>query len=188
VESVLLARCKESRVVPVQDRNAAVPRLVNLTRVNQKLLKLFTICSHSSKFPRYSEIRVCHQPITALDISFLFGACQDNYRDCLQVGVCLDACQNFTAMYFRQIQVEQDDIGAGRNEIASVVSQKIHGLSAVSHHVKTRSGIDFTNISRISRMSPSLSSTSRISIGTVLLFSDSIARLRRRANGGRDRP
>src|SRR5271169_7127020 len=47
-------------------------------------------------------------------------------------------------MYFWQIQVQQDDIGARRNQIASLVSQKIHGLSSVGNHVQTRRRIDFS--------------------------------------------
>ena len=58
-------------------------------------------------------------------------------------GVGLDARQNFTAMQFWQIQLEQDDMWARRDEIASLVLQKIHGLSAVSHYVQPRSWIDF---------------------------------------------
>src|SRR5277367_3525327 len=93
---------------------------------------------------RFSEIRVGHQLIAALDISFILGACQNNYRDRLQVWVCFDARQNFTPMQFWQIQVQQDDIGARRIEIASLVLQKIHSLSTITHHVKTRGGIDFS--------------------------------------------
>ena len=43
----------ESRVGSTQDGNAACSRFGNLTSVNQKLLRLITICSHSSKFPGF---------------------------------------------------------------------------------------------------------------------------------------
>jgi hypothetical protein len=53
--------------------------------------------------PRFSQIRVCPQLITGLDIRFRLGTCQNNHGDRLQVGVCLDPGQNFAAVQFWQI-------------------------------------------------------------------------------------
>ena len=60
----------------------------------------------------------------------------------MQGLVLLDVSQHFAAIHFREIQVQQDQIGTRRLGLRSLASQEGHGLYPVGSHVQLDQWID----------------------------------------------
>jgi hypothetical protein len=61
----------------------------------------------------FSEIAVRLQLITFCDVSFRIGGGQDHGGDGFQALVFLDLSENLAAIHFGEVQIQQDEIGAG---------------------------------------------------------------------------
>ncbi len=61
---------------------------------------------------------------------------QHDHRDVSQLGVSLHGLQQLTSVVFQEIQVEQDQIRAGRVAVGAAAVQKIQSFLTVPRHMQ----------------------------------------------------
>jgi hypothetical protein len=89
------------------------------------------------QFAGLAEITAGMQLVAFYDIHFCPGCSQDNYWNCLQLDIRLHTGQDFPAIQFGHVQVEQDKVWTRTPDVISLTVQKGHRLYPVGSHMQT---------------------------------------------------
>src|SRR5580704_3596042 len=92
---------------------------------------------------RFVEVTVRLKLIASHDVRFRIGRGQDDRGDQFQALIFLDVSQDLATVHFRQVQIQQDEIGAGSVNVDPLVPQESHGLHAVDDHVQLDGFVGF---------------------------------------------
>src|ERR1051325_8691263 len=100
---------------------------------------------------RLRHVTVGMQVVRAQDVLLRLGGGEHDHRDALQALVGLDLLQHFAPVLLRQVEVEQDDVGARHLAVLAAAVQEFHRFDAVLHPVQRV--VDLALLQRLARQS-----------------------------------
>jgi hypothetical protein len=115
------------------------------------------------------DVAVGVQVVALQHVLFRLGGGEDHHRDLAQVVVALDLREHLAPVLLRQVQVEQDDVGARRLGVLALALEEIDRLDAVLRPVQVVVDLAFLECFLGEAVVAGLSSTSRISTGSPAL-------------------
>src|ERR1051325_1709818 len=98
---------------------------------------------------RLRDVAVGVQVVALQHVLLRLGGGEHHHRNAAQMLIGLDLLQHFAAVLLRQVQVEQDDVGARRILVLAALVQKLHGVDTVLRPVQLV--IDLAFLQRLAR-------------------------------------
>src|SRR4029079_17646374 len=83
-----------------------------------------------------ADVAVGVEVVAGQDVLVGRGGGQDHHRDALQGRIRLDLRQHLAAVFFGQVEVEQDQVGDRGLGVAAQPPQVVQGRDAVRDHVE----------------------------------------------------
>lgn len=116
----------------------------------------------------FPEIRIRVEVVRFDEIFAGVRTHENNGGDTPQIGIIFDLLEDFVTVLSREIEVEQDESRLRCIRVLSTLVQVVEHFDVIPYNVNGVGDFPSLNASFVSRILPELSSTSRISTGSVV--------------------